>query len=96
VNDNAMTLQTRCVWCDGEHHESDVVAISAGERECGGCYKLSAPMTYAQYRMCRWAAFDRSGRTASPCVACGHRPDSLEELLQHLRDKHPFDGEPPP
>jgi len=90
LREQTLTMQPRCVRCDVEHYSLNVYDYSHGKLSCYSCGGFSAPMSYAQYRMCRWAAFDRTGRTTSPCVTCGHRPDTLDKLLEHLRDEHPF------
>lgn len=85
-----MTMQPRCVWCDIEHRDFEVVGYSTGDIACGMCSRYSAPMTYAQYRMCRWPAFDTSRQTRPPCTTCHTRPGDLGALLDHLREAHPL------
>jgi hypothetical protein len=84
------TLQARCVWCDIEHRDFEIVGYSAGDLACGSCSRYSAPMIDEQYRMCRWAAFDRTGHTVPPCYTCGVKPPDLGQLLDHLRQRHPL------
>jgi len=85
-----MVMQPRCVWCDIELRDFEMVDYSYGDVACGACGQHSAPMTPAQYRMCRWPAFDTSRQTRPPCTTCHARPGDLATLLDHLRTRHPL------
>lgn len=80
-------MQSRCVWCDGEHHEADLVEYSAGVIACGNCHRWSTPMDRAQYASIRWEKM--GGTLLLRCTTCQVKPGDLGQLLAHIGTTHP-------
>lgn len=81
------TLQPRCIFCDREHHNMDLVGVSRGELPCRHCQRHSIAMTRDQL-----IAIRRVQICMRPypyrCVSCDKKPHTVDELVAHLAARH--------